>query len=268
MPHPVWYEQAELDLAALVEKVPLQKLASCYRSMLRDRTALIDTIYEIHGAAFLARIGQAVDLHVPRRQGDKVNYDVRVEIGGVPVQADCKARRDEFPFKPHLKDPEGGYIGSRATLDPNDPAALGLTQGTGLGRNYVATPESTVIRQRLADALTQLPDAGVTMVLFAQVYGSREHLERALFQGAPVCEFIIDNAARKVVGTEWRHVGSTVFGDSSFLRLSGVLWMRLWRLFGPMQYKLYINPNAATPIPATVVDAFEQEIKRASSPDG
>ena len=72
MPHPVWYEQAELDLAALVEKVPLQKLASCYRSMLRDRTALIDTIYEIHGAAFLARIGQAVDLHVPRRQGDKL----------------------------------------------------------------------------------------------------------------------------------------------------------------------------------------------------
>jgi hypothetical protein len=271
MPHPVWYEQAELDLAVLAQKVPLQKLVSCYRAMLRDRNALIDAIYEIHGAAFLAGIAGGIDLHVPRSHGVKVNYDVRAEIDGVAVHADCKARRDDFPFKHHLKDPEGGFFGSRATLDRNDPDALGLTQGAApRERNYAITPESTVVRQVLADALTQLPDAGVNLVLFGQVYGSREHLERALFRGAPVAEVLTDRVTKEYAGTQWRQVGSTVFADPSFARLSGVLWMRLTHLEGPLlhHYNLYVNPNATMPIPSAVVEALEQEIKRASSPDG
>ena len=263
MPNPIWYEQVEVDLTALADKVSVQKLALCYRSMLRDRHNFLDAAYEIHGAAFLARIGQKVDLHVPRGPKSQVNYDVRVEIDGVPIHADCKARRDEFPLKSSFKDPEGGYSGSRAALDPHDGAALGLLPGTELAdMKYVATPESTVVRQLLGDALIQLPDDGVNMVLFGQIFGDREHLERALFRGAPVCDFVIDNATKKVVGTEWRQVGSTAFSDPAFTRLSGVLWMRMTRLFGPLRhhYSLYVNPNAKAPIPPAVVALLDEEI--------
>jgi hypothetical protein len=271
MPHPVWYEQAELDLTALADKVPIQKLASCYRPMLRDRHNFIDAVYEIHGAALLAGIGQRVDLHVPRGPNEKVNYDVRVEIDGVPVQADCKAGRDEFPFKPHLEDPEGGYSGSRASLDPNDPAALGLTRGMRPdGMKHLATPESTVVRQLLESALTQLPDAGVNMVLFGQVDASGGLLERALLKGAPVAESLTNRVTKKLLGTRWRQGGTTVFGDARFARLSGVLWMRLLHLGGRLRpyYNLYVNPNAEVPMPPAVIVALNGEIKQRSSGDG
>ncbi len=50
----------------------------------------------------------------------------------------------------------------------------------------MAIPESTVVRQLLESALAQLPNDGVNIVLFGQVAGDREHLERALFLGAPL----------------------------------------------------------------------------------
>jgi hypothetical protein len=248
-PHPVWYEQADMDLTALADKVPIRKLASCYRSMLRDRSGFIDAVYAIHGAAFLAGIGQRVDLHVPRGPHEKVSNDVRVEIDDVSVQANFKARRDDFRLEPHRKDPEARDSGGCASLDPNDPAAL--------------------VRQLLESALTELPDTGVNMVFFAQIDGIRAHLERALFKRVSVAEFLTTRITKKLLGTRWRQAG-TVFGDARFARLGGILWMRLLHLGGPLRpyYNLYVNPNAAVPMPPALIAALRREIERRSSGDG
>jgi hypothetical protein len=246
MPHPVWYEQVEWDLAVLADKVSIEKLASSYRSMLCDRRTFIDAAYEIHGAALLAGIGQRVDLHVPRDQTEQMSYDVRVEIDGVTVHADCKARRDESPTEPCFEHAERGGSERRASR---------------------AVTESTVALQLLESAVMRLPDDGVNLVLFAQVDGSRSHLERALFRRAPVAEHLIHRLTTKLLGPRGRPAEPTVFGDSRFARLSGILWIRLLHLGGPLRpsYNLYVNPNAAVRIPPAVLVALNGEIERRSS---
>jgi hypothetical protein len=234
MPHPVWYEQADIDLTALSNKVPVWKLASCYRSMLHDRGGFINAVYAIHGAAFLAGIGQRVDLDVPRDPNEKVRCNVRVEIDSVSVQASFTARRDESRLEPCRKDPEG-----------RDPA----------------TRESAVVRQLLESALTELPDTGVNMVLFAQIDGIRAHLERALFKRVSVKEFLTNQLTKR-----WRQASTTVFGDGKFARLGGVLWMRLLHFGGPLRpyYRLYVNPKAAVPMPPALIATLGREIERRS----
>jgi hypothetical protein len=262
-PWPVWYRQIDEDLAGLTAKIPEAKLISCYRPMLRDRDGFISAVYEIHGAAVLAAASEHVELHVPRGSETKVNFDVLAIIDGVRVHADCKARRDDFPTKPQFKDSEFGYSATRAVLDPHDAVALGLDAGSA----QVPTPESTVIRGLLEEALRQLPEQGINMVLFGQVVGDREHLERALLRGATVVDFIVDTATKKFIGTEARQVGSVVFGDPKFERLSAVVWLRITQLFGPMQYhySLYLNPAAAVPMPPAVVATLKREFARRGS---
>jgi hypothetical protein len=268
MPHPVWYQQAEMDLTALAGKVPIPKLASCFGSMPRDRSGFIDAVYTMHGAAFLARIGQHVDLQVLRGPNEQASYSVRVEIDGVSVQADFKARRDEFRIEPHRKEPEGRDSGSYASFDPDDRAALGLTQGMPPdGMKHPATRESTAVRQLLESALTELPDTGVNIVVLAQIDGIRAYLERALFKRVSVAEFLSNRVAKKLLGTRWRQVGTPAFRDARFARLGGVLWIRLLHLGGPLRpdYRLYVNPNAAVPMPRALIATLNQEIERRSS---
>jgi hypothetical protein len=169
-----------------------------------------------------------------------------VEIDGVTVHADCQARRDGFPSTPHVEHAEGGNSGRRASP---------------------ALSESTVARQLLESALAQLPDDGVNIVLFAHVDWSRSHLERALFQRAPGSEHLIHRFTTKLLGLRRRSAAPTVFGDSRFARLSGVLWIRLLHLGGPVRsyYNLYVNPNAAVPIPPALIVALNGEIERRSS---
>src|SRR5439155_10741023 len=111
------------------------------------------------------------------------------------------------------------------------------------------------------EALTQLPIEGINVVVFGQIQGSRDHLERALFRGAPVADFLTNRVTKKYLGVQWRHVGSTVFDNPAFSRLSGVLWVRLSQLIGPLQcaYELYANPSAATPMVPTLVTTIREE---------
>jgi hypothetical protein len=235
LPHPVWYEQADMDLAALADKVPLPELASCYRAMFGDRSNFVEAVYAVHGAALLAEIGQRVDLCVPRGTDEHVRYDVRVEIDGVPVQAAFKARREE----PRLE---------RST----------------------AIQERTVVRQLLESALTELPDAGVNVVLFAQIEGSRGHLERILFKHGSGAGFLTSRVIARLLGSRRPHAEPPVFGDAGLARVSGVVWMRLLHLGGPLRpyYNLYVNPNAAVPIPAALIATLSREFERRSSGDG
>jgi hypothetical protein len=234
-PHPVWYEQADMDLKALADKVPLRELASCYRPLLGDRSNFVDAVYAVHGAALLAEFGQRVDLRVPRGPNENLSYDVRVEIDGVPVQAAFKARRDEPLHE----------------LPP-------------------AIQESTVLRQLLESALTELPDAGVNVVLFAQIGGSRGHLEQILVKRGSGAGLLTSRVTTKLLGSRRRHAETTVFGDVRFARLSGVLWMHLLHLGGPLRpyYNLYVNPNAAVPIPPALIATLSREFERRSGSDG
>jgi hypothetical protein len=255
-PHPVWYEQADVDLTVLADKVPVQGLASCYRPRLRHRSNFIDAVYAIHGAALLAGIGQRVDLRVPRGPNEKTGCDLRVEIDGVPVQAAFRARGDELGLEPYRKNSEGTPE-STQSMPPDDP-------------KHPASRESTVVRQLLESALADLPDAGVNIVLFAQVEGSRSQLEQILFKRGADAASLTSRVTTMLLGSRGRQAEPTVFGDARFARLSGILWMRLLHLGGPLRpyYHLYVNPNAAVPIPPALIATLSREIARRSNGDG
>jgi hypothetical protein len=264
-----WYEQLEHDLGILEKHVNRQQLIACYRKDLRNQSQFIQTCYEIHGAALLARSATVVHLHVPREEGLEKNFDIRVEIQGCVVQADAKTRSDKFSFLyPSQKGNEGKVTGkfvSRAIIDPHDAAELGFSVNSPAPDEYPEPiPESTRIRQIFLDCLSQLPDSGCNLIIFGQIEGDRSHLERALY-GAEYGE-LLRNHQTKALSFRLRlaPVGAFATGEKGepFRSLSGVLWMRLYHLYqleGTMQraYKLYVNPNASLPLPSDVIESLD-----------
>ncbi len=275
-PRLAWYGQLDGDLVALGGHVALEKLISCYRASLRDKAQIQKTIFEVHGAALLAAAATRVELHVPRGDGSGKNFDVRAEIRGRPVNAECKTRKDEFPFNvpPDLEGPRGVtyHAAVRATMDPHDAAALGMQTGQrDPGFHYINTPESTVIRQLLLEGLQQLPHSGCNLLLFGHIEGDRYCLEEALlgseFLGARRdretgrCDFIPDRAPTGAF--------STGPAGDPFQSLSGVLWIRLWPHVGILgrSYRLYENPRASLALPGQVVDAIKGLIEECAQGD-
>ena len=261
-----WYEQTEVDLALLRMRIDLGRLISCYRTLLRDRSQIQKCIYEIHGAALLSAVANRVDLHVPRSNGSRRNFDVRVEIEGHTVNADSKTRTDDFPFNlPKRKGPSQvhNHAGVRATIDPHDASDLGLGVKQPQDFHYIETPESTVIRQLLLDGLAQLPQLGCNLIIFGHIEGQRRSLEDALF-GAEFVGIRKNLKTRQVI-TEWVRSPTGAFGPGPegdpFRPLSGVLWVRLFKSFDNClfrAYKLYANPHAAVCIPDDVKRAIEK----------
>ncbi|MGH7260930.1 MAG: hypothetical protein ACREI9_09655 [Nitrospiraceae bacterium] len=264
--HSCLYQQTESDICLLEKYVGLKKLIECYRDPLRDQGQLLEPVYEIHGAAFLAKASNRIDLHVPRGDGGAKNFDVQAEIKENIVNADIKTRKDEFPFNlPRKSEGAGGingFFGSRPTIDPNDAAEMGIEASPRCpDAHHKTTPESTVIRQILLDGLSQLPVGGCNLVLFGQIAGSRHDLRQALF-GAPMLD-IIRNLVSKTHRTEWRLSPTGAFSSGEkgepFKHLSGVLWFRLmtWEKTLLRAYTLYQNPNADASLPANVTDILD-----------
>jgi len=256
-----WYDQLEKDLSLLERNTNREVLISCYRTSLRDENSVIASMYEIHGAALLSAIATTVDIHVPRGDSTGKNFDVRVEIRGNVVNADCKTREDNFPFNvPRSEDPDGisAHYGARATIDPHDAADLSLAAKRPEGDvDYRPVPESTVIRQIFSDTFSQLPEGGCNLILFGQLEGDRMHMERALF-GAEM-GVVERNLETREAQFSWVRSPTGAFSNGPegepFRWLSGVLWFRIWKLgdcFGRVYY-LYLNPNSSVPIPASVV---------------
>jgi hypothetical protein len=187
-PRLLWYEQLEKDLTLISQKIDCQNLIPPYRNGLRDPNSAQKTMLEVHGAALLAAAATSIQLHVPRGDCSGRNFDILASIGDYAVNAECKTRKDDFPFNLPRQDggPTGikGYFGKRATVDPHDAETLGLPptrRDLNSDVDFKETPESTTIRQIIFDAQSQLPESGINLILFGHIEGDREQLERALF---------------------------------------------------------------------------------------
>jgi hypothetical protein len=266
-PRLVWYEQLENDLTLISEKIERQNLIRPYRSSLRDPNGTHQTMLEVHGAALLAAAASSIQLHVLRGDGNGQNFDILANIEGHTINAECKTRKDDFPFNlPRQQEGQTGitgYFGRRATVDPHDGETLGLPSRRAPDDVYSReTPESTTIRQIIADAQSQLPQSGINFILFGHIEGDREQLERALF-GAEVLTIHKDLEKRKIVSTEWNLTPTGAFdagrAGEPFRSISGVLWFRLYKAGNLVRsYELYRNPSATYPIPETVVAILER----------
>jgi hypothetical protein len=214
----------------------------------------------------VGRVSSSLKLKVPLGGTSKKDFDAKVCILGMSVNIECTTRKDEFPYNlPPIKVGENAipvYSGSRATLDPHDARQSGIpseSRNRDLFHNPV--PESTVLRQSLSTKLSQLPEAGINLIVLDQISGTRDSLEIAPF-GPTVVGFL------KLPGT--RELKSTAYlfpyraydpgpNGEPFRQLSAVLWFTLFGIGAP-EYKLYQNPNATSPLPTEVAASLESVI--------
>ena len=266
-----WYEQLDRDIGILTGHLNIGKLVSCYRDSLRNQPQIQKTIFEIHGAALMASVATRIDLHVPLVDGSGRNYDIWAEIGGYPVNAESKTRKDQFPFnlppEPDSTSESPVYGGFREIMDPHDLADLGIECRKPVdGFCNIATPESTVIRQILLEGLGQLPTDGNNLIIFGHIEGYRHNLEDALYgakfieqQAGPETEKVTFSLKRAPTGAYDRGPAGEPFRG-----LNGVLWVRLMP-FAPdgdglgRAYKLYLNP-CSTSLPEAVKESLNAAI--------
>jgi hypothetical protein len=265
-----WLEQIEIDLKGLEKHIPLSRLTGYYRPGLRDLGQILQTAYEIHGAALLGAAAMLLRLHVSRGDAGGKNFDVQAEIEGVTINADSKTRDDDFlnPRYQLINDPDGltGFARERPLVDPHEAAALGIPmQHAPGGEHRQEVPEATIIKSILLDAGAQLPSDGINIVLLGQKSGDRKDLQRAL--GGTEASSISRNRRTGEVWLERTPVPTGAFDPGPlgepFRGISGVLWIRLIKLDGEKlyrAYKLYPNQSANSHIPATVSTAIEDII--------
>jgi hypothetical protein len=177
-----WCELLESDLSVLEPQTGRNKLVTCYRGDLQQATTasraivnddesafaqafagLRNTIFEIHGAALLARAGRVLDLHVPRGGESRTNSDAQVKIHGYTVNAESKTRTDEFPFKlPPQGDNESEplfYRGERRALDRYEAEDLEIS----ISPLNTPTPGYKPLRDKLRCARSQPPSEGYNL---------------------------------------------------------------------------------------------------------
>lgn len=264
-----WLGQLEEDLAILSQKFTFNEVNRQYKTLLRDHSKLMQSVYEIHGAALLCPVSSDLMVHVARHPDSNTNFDYKAKVHGVIVNVETKTRDDNFLIpRNRIINDDGEYAGyfvERETIDPHDAPALNARAGQKApGSQYQATPESTVLRQVLLEALSQLPEDGVNIVFLAHLQGERKDLERALF-GTEFCRLTRDHS-NKTYTPEWRLSPTGAFRPDEkgepFRRLSAVLWFRLSSLGGPVAraYNLYPNPYASSLMPASVQDALQRSI--------
>jgi hypothetical protein len=249
-----WYGRLETDLARLVAAgIPEARLISSYRHSLRTRPEIQKCIYEVHAAALLSECASSVELHAPKGDGSNRNFDIAVEIESTDIAVEVKTRKDEFPFNIPVND-EGVHGGSRATMDQHDAASLGFPSGGPPESTHRATPESTVVKQILQEALAQLPAGRCSIVVVGQIEGDIHNLEEALF-GTEYVEM----ARRSDTGehvTRWLRAPNGAFNSSGdeFNGIGGVIWIRLWRDGEQLNaaYRGYRNDRACSPLPDAV----------------
>lgn len=274
IPRILWFKQIEKDLDILNRHLNTNKLVSCYRDSLRNKPQIARTIFEIHGAALLATIATRLDLHVPKGGGTERAFDIWAEIHGFSINAECKTRKDEFPFNLPLQSDNISeipiYGGSRGTMDPHDASELGIEMKKPINASgHIVTPESTVIRQLLLEALEQLPSIGHNLIMFGHIEGDRYDLENALY-GTEVIQQQI-NQVTKEITFSLRRAPTGAFDRGAagelFKSLNGLIWVRLWPDGDALgrAYKFYQNPNSM-PLPNEINESLNTVINRWATP--
>jgi predicted nucleotidyltransferase len=249
------FHQAEMDLRYLKRHLNVQRLQRAYRDQLRDSNQTIQAVYEIYTAALLSSVSEDIELHA--RGNDNKDCDFRVTIGGCEIYGDVKTRYDKFPFNTSPKKDDSGenlYMASRATVDPH------VADGAPHSDVDKPIPESTELRQRIEQALEQLPDAYPNIVvlgLIGQSHFSKNiqlDLEGALFGDE---FFDVPRGSRSII--QRRHPNG-IFADKRYgEQITSVAWLSLKRSAQGITRRsgIFFNANAKHRLPEEVESTLE-----------
>jgi predicted nucleotidyltransferase len=255
------FHQAEIDLGYLKRRLNVQSLRRAYRKQLEDSKETIQAMYEIYTAALLASITDDIDLHVPGQGAHKPDF--RVKIRGCEIYGEVKTRDDRDPFKaPPVKDESGVelYSSVRATVDYR-MADIAAPPG-------VATSESTSLRNRIEDALDQLPSTHPNLIVlglvdkFAAFETTRQNLE-AVILGDSRDRFFRDRSGRVQHVAE--RLGNSVFDNPVYgEQITSIAWLCLKRTPRGMIRRsgIFFNDNAKHRLPDEVQSVLEDLLDR------
>ena len=262
-----WYDQLERNLRSLFSSVGLQPLRKCYGRMLRDQKSIWTTLYEINGVSLVGEASTSLEIHVPRGDSSGRNFDAKAIINGTELNLECKTRKDDFPFQ-HAQNigrsrENSNSFGFQIHAGPHDAAELGLGfDFPDRDPSFRTTPASTEVRQIMSKGLAQLPVTGCNLILLGEL-GFSNDIDEALF-GTELVYFHREAATRQYL-SHWTRAPTGAFCSGPpgepFRQLSGILWFRLLSALGS-EYKLYVNPNAISPIPDDVVIALDYVIEQ------
>ena len=257
----ILFHQVETDLQYLHKFIDLQSLSQAFRDQLLDKNQVLQAVHEIYIDALLSSISDEIQLHVPTN-GSR-NCDFRIKIRGCNIYGDVKTRHDKFPFNTdHITDDagEGLYMASRATVDPH------VAEGTPHRELDKVIPESTELRQRIENALEQLPETYPNLIIIGLIgdfhFPSkiRQEVEAALFG-----DHYIGFHGSKLIQS--RHPNG-IFNDQRYgEKITSVAWMSLKRSpHGIIRRSgIFFNQNASHGLPKEIELILEQLFDREKS---
>ena len=253
------FHQAEIDLRYLKRRLNVESLRRAYRDQLSDSNQTIQAVYEIYTAALLASVSEEINLHMPGKGNQ--NCDFRITIGGSEIYGEVKTRYDQIPFNTSpKKDPSGEtlYMASRATVDPH------VAEAGAHPEIDKPIPESTELRQRIEQALEQLPDRRANLVVLGLI-GDHDspqklhfELEAALFGD----ESFRDHGAP---GIEKVRYPNGIFTDPLCgKQVTSIAWLSLKRSSRGLSRRsgIFFNPGATITCPDEVKSVLERVFDR------
>ncbi len=257
------FHQAESDLHYLNRRLHVQTLRHAYKHQLQDKSQFIQTVYEIYTAALLACVSDDIKLHVPGK--GRKNCDFFIKVRGCEIYGDVKTRHDQLPFNTSPKRDASGetlYMASRATVDPH------IAEGTPHRALDNVIPESTELRQRIVQALEQLPDAHPNLVVLGLVdkfaaFETTQQILEAVILGDCRDRFFHDRFGRSQHIAE--KLGNGVFDDPVYGdQITSIAWVCLKRSRQGLIRRsgIFFNSNAKHNLPEDVTKALEQTFDR------
>ena len=250
--------QAESDLQYLSNRLAMQPLKRAYAADLRNTKQIRQTVYEIYAASLLASVSDGIEPHF-RTNGGK-DCDFRIKIRGCEIYGDVRTRLDIFPFnKPPIKDDCGEhlYTAVRATVDPH-VAEVGHHPEVD-----EPTPESTVKRQRIEEALPKFPATNPSLIVlgFLGDFNSpkkiKDDFERVLFGD----DFELFRGGKQFT---CRHQNGILTDPRYGQYITSVAWLSL----KPSSHGLirrsgiFFNPNAKHRLPEEIEIILERVFDR------
>jgi len=247
----VWFCQMERDIALLARKIPFERLVSAYRRHLGSIQEIFPGLfYELYVGARLVNISDTLELQIPTSDGGRL-YDFRISIGSESVNIEVKAKEDRFPFNLQGTEIVKGlkvYGGSRAGADLRGLSEEELKTFQNVQEDVDRpTPHSTEIRQRLEEAIVQLPEDEPGFIVLGHPRGDLWDTINALL-GDEVIEMGRGKTkeGKRVRFNRHSRLNNGVFSLGSFSKVCGVIWLRLDKDFGVIKRKSHIiwNPKS------------------------